>query len=138
MSAALGETRAKEFFRAGTGEYRQLTQLAQRNNLPADAAARVFDVRDQAASESKRIFENSSLGVDEKRAALKALAQTTSNQVLVALGSNAGQQYLRSVPWLPAIANGAMVSFTPDGSWSSRSVSRPAPPKAPSASRRWT
>ena len=129
-SAALGETRAKEFFRAGITEYQQLTRLAQRDNLPPDTAARVFDVRDQAAGESKRIFENRSLSMEEKRAALQALAQTTSNQLLVTLGSNAGQQYLKSAPWLPAIANGAMITFSPEGGWGARSVSPPPAAKA--------
>ena len=129
-SAALGESRAKEFFRAGITEYRQLTRLAERDNLPPDTATRVFDVRDQAASESKRIYENRALSVEEKRAALQALAQTTSNQLLVTLGSNAGQQYLKSATWLPAIANGAMVTFAPEGGWGSRSVSPPPAAKA--------
>jgi hypothetical protein len=124
-SAALGESRAREFFRAGITEYQQLTRLAQRDNLPPDTAALVFDVRDQVASESKRIYENRALNTEEKRAALQALAQTTSNQLLVTLGSNAGQQYLKSATWLPVIANGAMITFSPDGAWGSRSVSPP-------------
>lgn len=126
-SAALGESRAKEFFRAGITEYQQLTRLAQRDNLPPGTAARVFDVRDQAANESKRIYENRALSTEEKRAALQALAQTTSNQLLVTLGSNAGQQYLRSATWLPAIANGAMITFAPEGGWGARLVSPPSP-----------
>lgn len=126
-SAALGESRAKEFFRAGITEYQQLTRLAQRDNLPSGTAAHVFDMRDQAASESKRIYENRALSTEEKRAALQALAQTTSNQLLVALGGNAGQQYLRSASWLQVIANGAMITFSPEGGWVTRSVSlRPA------------
>ncbi|MBI5769435.1 MAG: hypothetical protein HZA93_16695 [Verrucomicrobia bacterium] len=113
---ALGEPRFEEFVRASSYEFQQLTRLAQRESLPADAAVRAFNARDFAAKESMRIFEDRALSNDQKRTALQTLAQTTTTTLVSALGANAGTAYAKSASWLSTIANGGAVSFSLDGS----------------------
>ncbi len=130
--AALGDARYAEFARASSSEFQQLTRLAQRENLPAAAAVRAYDARDAAARESMRIIEDRTLNTDQKRAALQFLAQTTTTQIVGALGANAGNAYAKSASWLTRIANGSAVSFGPDG-LSMRTHSLPPPGFVPPA-----
>jgi len=133
IKAALGETRSAEFARASSPEFQQLARLAQSKSLPADAAVRAYDARDTAAKESMRIYDDRGLNFDQKRAALQTLAQTTTTQIIGALGAETGAAYAKSASWLNTIANGGAVSFSPDGSSTSyRSLPPPGftPPPA--------
>jgi aryl carrier-like protein len=129
LAAALGPQRAADFARAGDYEYQQLYRLVQRENLPVDAAARTYDLRATAATESRRIAEDRTLRADEKLSALQNLAQSTSAQIVSTLGPNIGSSYVKSADWLRFIAGGGSVSF--NGS-SSTFYSPPAPKAAAS------
>jgi hypothetical protein len=125
IRTALGDARANEYFRAATGEYQQLVQIAQRENLPVSAATRAYDLRASTAQESARIGNDTSLTNDAKRGALQTLAQNTRMQLTSALGANAGQAYAQSAQWLRAIENGTIVTL--DGNSMSF---RPLPPSS--------
>jgi hypothetical protein len=130
VRAALGEARAQDFARAGNVEYQRLARLVQVENLPAETAVRAFDLRDRAARESMRIYNDRTITPEQKRVALQDLAQSTSHQLLTTLGNQAGQLYVKSATWLPMIASGEAITFSPEGGWSSRAVS-PAPATPP-------
>jgi hypothetical protein len=110
--ATLGEQRAAEFARASSGEFQQLYRLAQRENLPVEAAVRAYDVRDNAAKQSMAIFEDTARSNDEKRLALQVLAENTKAQLIGALGANSGAAYAQNAQWLTRIQNGGAVSFS--------------------------
>jgi hypothetical protein len=111
LKSALGETRAAEFARAQNYEFQSLAQLAQRENLPLDAAVRAYDLRTSTSEESGRIFKNKDLTTEQKYAAMQTLAQNTKAQLVAALGSTAGSAYASSATWLKAIEKGTSVRF---------------------------
>ncbi|HTZ20243.1 MAG TPA: hypothetical protein VMC06_05110 [Opitutaceae bacterium] len=111
LKAALGEARANEFLRAQNYEFQSLAQLAQRENLPIDAAVRAYDLRTSTSEESGRIFNDQSLTIDQKRAAMQTLAQNTRAQLIGTLGPTAGAAYASSALWLKAIEAGTYVRF---------------------------
>lgn len=123
LKAALGETRYAEFMRANNSEYQQLYRIAQREGITTDAANRAYAVRDHVAAESKRIFDDPSLGPEAKRTALKNLGQSTRAQLVSTLGQNAGTSYAQNLRWLTHLDSGGGISITPEGTTSMR----PAP-----------
>lgn len=130
VRAALGEERTADFNRARSFEFQQLVRITQQENLPREAAVRAFELRNNAARESRRIDQDRALALEQKREALRALAQTTSNQLLATLGNNAGQLYFKTATWLPVIAGGGVVTFQTEGGWGWHSVT-PSPNPAP-------
>lgn len=112
LKAALGDARYADYSRATSSEFQQLNRLAQRDHLPAETAAQAFSVRDRVAEESGRIFDDSTLTVDQKRAALQSLAQNTRAQLLATLGPTSGPAYVKLAdPWLSNIEHGSAVTF---------------------------
>ncbi len=127
LKAALGDTRANEFLRASNYEFQQLVQIAQRENLPASAAVRAYELRTTTSEESARIGSNHNLSNEDKRAALKTLAQNTALQLVATLGATGGQAYAQSASWLKAIEIGSVVTF--EGTTTMfRSISSPTGP----------
>jgi hypothetical protein len=123
LKATLGEARYAEYARASDREYQAISRIAQQANLPATAAVQAYDLRAQASKESNRIFSDTALSTDQKRAALQTLAQTTRTQLGVTLGADAGGTYLKVAEgWLSRIERGSAVTFTEGGGTSSRSL----------------
>ncbi|MEO5960494.1 MAG: hypothetical protein ABIR80_15385, partial [Opitutaceae bacterium] len=153
MAAALSPERFAEFNRGMDRDYQQLTALGQRENLSAATLTQAYNVRDVVAVESNRIYDDSSLSAEQKRAQLATLAQQTRNQLLATLGPTVGQAYVRQLEnsWLRTVENGAAVSFNgpPTGTSTNSStgvtmfmgasgpvykrVPAPRPPGAPAA-----
>lgn len=128
IAAALGPARALEFQRASNYEYQQLATLAQRQNLPPNAAAEAFDLRQQTSLASDRIARDQTLSNAQKHAALKTLAERTRSQLASTLGP-AGSSYIQSATWLNAIERGTSVTF--DGTTTMfRSLPPPSTPPA--------
>ena len=127
LKSALGEARTAEFLRAQNREFQSLAQLAQRENLPPDAAVRAYDLRTSTSEESGRIFNDQTLTTDQKRAAMQTLAQNTRAQLIGVLGPNAGAAYASSATWLQAIEKGVYVRFE-----STMTSFRPLPTSNPS------
>jgi hypothetical protein len=112
LRTALGDTRYTDYLRETSYEYQQLNRLAQRENIPADTAARAYNMRDSVSSESMRIYGDAALTPDQKRTALVALAQSTRAQLLALLGT-AGPQYVAMVDnqYLSMVERGNAVTF---------------------------
>ena len=123
LTATLGEARYVEYARASDREYQTITRLAQQANLPATVAVQTYDLRAQASKESNRIFSDTALSTDQKRAALQTLAQSTRTQLSATLGAEVGGTYLKvAESWLSRIERGSAVTFTEGGGTSSRSL----------------
>jgi hypothetical protein len=115
LKAALGDQRYADYVRSGDRDYQQLTQLEQRQNLPAGTAAQAYDLRNALSQESNRIMDDASLDNDQKRAALQSLAQNTRAQLVTTLGPTASDAYLKTAPWLTTVEHGAAVTFMGGG-----------------------
>jgi hypothetical protein len=117
LQAGLGPARYADYLRETSSEYQQLSRLAQRENLPADAATRAFNLRDTVSTESNRIVDDPTLDTDQKLAALQSLAQNTRAQLLTLLGPVAGNAYLKlnETRWLGEVERGNAVTFNTGG-----------------------
>jgi hypothetical protein len=115
LRATLGDQRYAEFARAQSSDYQRLTALVARTDLPPQAAIDAYNLRDRLSQESNRIFDDPTLDVSQKRAALQALAQTTRAQLASTLGPTAGESYLKTASWLAEVERGGAVTFHPGG-----------------------
>ena len=113
LKAALGDARYTDYTRSTNRDFTQLSRLVQSDNLPPAAAVQAFDLRDTVAQASNRIFNDASLGYDDKKAALQTLAQNTRTQLLATLGPTSGPAYVKIADnWLTNVERGSAVSFT--------------------------
>jgi hypothetical protein len=128
MKTLLGDQRYAEFVRASDREYQQLNKLAERENLPTQAAVQAYDLRSQLSQESNRILNDASLAYDQKLAAFRLLAQNTRSQLIATLGSTAGEAYVKNANWLTQVERGASVTFSPTGGTSIRGLPNPNAP----------
>lgn len=129
VKSTLGEQRYADFVRATDSQYQQLTRMAQRSNVSLDAVNHAYDLREAAAVESNRIYEDTTLTIDQKREALKTLAATTRTQLVSALGSTVGSAYVSSAGWLNAIERGSAVTFNPHNQTNYKNLPRNPPPR---------
>ena len=129
LKAALGDARYADYTRANDRDYQQLYRLMQRDGLPADNVKQAYALKDKVATESSRIYDDSALSAEDKRTALKTLAQNTRLELNNLLGQSAGDTFGKSATWLRYVDNGAAFSIGPDGSPSVRMVRPPMPPK---------
>jgi len=86
---------------------------------------RVFGLRDGVAQDSNRIYGDPALTLDQKRAALQALALQTRTQILAALGPTAGPAYVQTARWLTLVERGSAVTFGPEYRMSSKKLGDP-------------
>lgn len=115
LRAALGDARYADYQRETNRDFQQLSRLAQQQNISAAAAVQAFNLRDNVAAESNRIFDDAALTSEQKQAALQTLAQETRAQTLALLGPVAGQAYVKiQDSWLSNVERGGAVSFNPN------------------------
>lgn len=113
LKASLGPDRYAEYDRTQNRDYQQLTRLAERENIPPSTALQAFNLRDVVATESTRIFDDSSLTSDQKITALATLAQNTRAQLLATLGPTVGPAYIKVADsWLSNVERGSAVTFS--------------------------
>jgi hypothetical protein len=128
LKSLLGDQRYADYVRASSSEYQRLDRIAQAESIPTENVVQAFNVRDAVSTESTRIYNDSSLSADDKRAALQLLAANAKAQIVAALGPKAGDSYVQASGWISAVERGAAVSFGADGmSTSYRLLPRPKP-----------
>ncbi len=116
LKTALGDERYAEYSRDMNRDFQQLTRLTQRDNLPPETAVQAYNIRDQVAQASNRIYDDPALSADQKRAALQTLAQDTRAQLLSRLGPTSGPAYVKIADnWLNNVERGSAVTFTTSG-----------------------
>jgi RNA polymerase sigma factor (sigma-70 family) len=116
LKTTLGEARFAEYARYSNPEFQRLYRSAQGQGIGVDAMVNAFNVRDAVAQESNRIFADTSLDVEQKRTAMRDLAQNARARIVGAVGEKAGNAFAQSAFWLSSVENGRAVSFGPDGS----------------------
>ena len=125
----LGTERFAEYDRSRNYEYRELSKLVRRVNLPTTQAAEVFAMRDYVSVESNRIYEDRTLSIDQKRAALQSLATGVRGQIQQRLGNEAGTAYLQLADrWLAHVEQGSAVTFKSHNMTSFRRLPTARPP----------
>lgn len=115
LKTALGDSRYADFVRANDRDYQQLYRLSKLDNLPLETANQAYAMRATVAADSTQIANDPNRSTDDKRAALRTLAQNTRVQLNTVLGQDAGTAYASSALWLRYLDNGAAVSFNANG-----------------------
>lgn len=112
LRQALGDARYVQLGRETDVEYRQLQQLGQRAQLSVATVQQAYELRTKVESDSNRILNDTVMTPDEKRAALKTLAQNTRLQITGLLGPLAAESYLKTAEtWLSRVEQGSAVTF---------------------------
>lgn len=116
LRAVLGEQRYADYLRAGSFEFQSLNRIVQRLNLPPDAAGKLFDLRENVAAESRRIFDEEAMALDQKHAALQTLAKSARTQITSMLGEEAGRTYIEIADrWISAVEGGGAITLRQNG-----------------------
>ena len=96
-----GESRLAQIERAMDDDFQALFRLGRENNLPREAAANAFELRQLAAQEVARLREDRLLSAVERQQALAIMQAQTQAAILDVLGAEACAQYLnRGGSWL--------------------------------------
>jgi len=130
IKGVIGEQRYVESIRRQENDYQQLEAATRRLDLPADTPARLFSLRDSAASSVRQIADNPSLSYDQKKAALTALASQTRDQVRASLGAEGAEAYFKNngMDWLKELEKGNTIAFRKDSpGWDTKAL--PKDPK---------
>jgi len=97
----LGAARFAQLERAADGDFKSLFELGRENNLPREAAVKVFDLRQLTAQEVEQLRQDKSLSDAARKQRLDQMQAEVQQAVLQVLGANASGQYLgRNGAWL--------------------------------------
>ena len=97
----LGEARFAQLGRAADSDFKTLFDLGRDNNLPRDAAVKVFDLRQLIAQEVEQLRKDKSLADADRQQQLAQLQADAQQAVLQVLGASTSGQYLgRGGAWL--------------------------------------
>lgn len=123
IKTALGEQRYAEYLRASDREFQQLNRVAQQASLTESAAVQAFNVRDSVSKEATRVFSDPALNQEQKRAALKSLAESARTQINAALGPEVGASYIKIADrWLSGLERGAVITYNETGGSRTRTL----------------
>ena len=122
VKKTLGDARYNEWARAQDGDYKALTQITERFDLPKDTADKIFDMKQEAERQKQRIDANPNLTEDQRNKALSAIARETEKSVAGAMGGKVFRAYQKSSgQWL----QGLNISSVPP------EPPQPIPPQVP-------
>lgn len=127
--AIVGEQRYAQSLRLQDNDYQQLEAAARRLELAPDTPARVYALRDTAASAVQQITDNASLTTDQKKEALAAVAARTRDQVRASLGNEGADAYFKNngMPWLKELEKGNTIAFRKDAAgWETKALPKEA------------
>ncbi|MGV3757481.1 MAG: hypothetical protein ACO1QS_19040 [Verrucomicrobiota bacterium] len=89
IKSTLGEARYADYEREKDYQYKGVSKFVQRQNLPKEAAVKVWDAKKAAEAEASKVRNNSSLNQEQKNAALQGIQQATENNLQATLGADA-------------------------------------------------
>ncbi len=116
IKTVIGEQRYADSLRLQDNDWRQLEAATNRLDLPADTPSRLYALRGTTASTVQQIADNPSLGADQKKAALAALANSTRDQIRASLGNEGAEAYFKNngMGWLKELEKGNTITFRKD------------------------
>ncbi|MCD6051868.1 MAG: hypothetical protein K0Q55_3277 [Verrucomicrobia bacterium] len=102
----LGEARYADYEREKDYQYKGVSKFVQRQNLPKEAAVKVWDTKKTAEAEAGKVRNNASLSQEQKNAALQGIHEATQQNLQQTLGADAYQKFQESnnASWLKNIA----------------------------------
>ncbi|MDB6121974.1 MAG: hypothetical protein JWQ71_967 [Pedosphaera sp.] len=100
LKSELGEKRYKDYQRSQDWDYQQLDQLTSRAGLAEGTAAKVYDMKDTALDQAKKIRSDNSLTSEERKKALQDVKTTTEEEMKKTLGDSYSKYTSRSGWWI--------------------------------------
>jgi hypothetical protein len=108
LRAILGEQRYQEYQLAQDPRYRDIYDFAQNNNLAADTARKIYEVRMAAEAERQRIQNDNSIPPDQRQAQLALIANQAKQALGTLLGPDTLNAYVQSDGrWLTRLESGS-------------------------------
>lgn len=106
LKNTLGPERYADYEREKDWQYKTVSKFVQRQNLPKEAAVKVWDAKKAAETEAGKIRNNSNLNQDQKNAALSAIQEATQQNLQQTMGAEAFQKYSadNNAYWLKNLA----------------------------------
>jgi hypothetical protein len=132
IKSVIGEERYAESIRIQDNDWRQLEAATRRLNLPPDTPARLYALRDTAATSVQQIAENPALNTEQKKAALASLATRTRDDIRASLGNEGADAYFKNngMGWLKELERGNTITFNKDSSgWNTKALPKDPKPK---------
>lgn len=88
IKSTLGAERYADYEREKDYQYKGVSKFVQRQNLPKEAAVKVWDAKKASEAEASKVRSNSSLSQEQKNAALQGIQQATENNLQSTLGAS--------------------------------------------------
>jgi len=104
LANALGPDKARQLKRSQDYAYNELNRLAQRNDLPADTAGKVYDFKEAAEAAAKQLKADTSLTSEQRQQALAEIRNAAQQSVQETLGTHYNTYQRRNGWWLNNIA----------------------------------
>jgi hypothetical protein len=106
LKATLGETRYAEYERAQDWAYQGIYKTAERNNLPKDAAVKVYDMKKAAEQQANKVRLDKNLSTEQQQAALQGIRAETEKSIQQVFGTSAWDSYKKqqSAYWLKSLS----------------------------------
>jgi hypothetical protein len=96
IQGIVGDERFSEYKRAQDHSYKELVRTLSRNDLPAEIANTVYDMKKGAEDAARRLQQDETLTPEQRKEALKAIRTETEAAVAEKMGDKAFKNYKRS------------------------------------------
>lgn len=93
LKTLLGDARYTDYTRTQDYQYQNLYRITQKNDLPKEAANKVYDMKTTADAEARKVRADSSLSADQRKAALQGIRTETENSMHTVLGDKAWSSF---------------------------------------------
>ncbi|MCX8091454.1 MAG: hypothetical protein N3I86_11105 [Verrucomicrobiae bacterium] len=108
LRAILGDQRYQEYVLSQDPRYRDIFDFAQNNNLAADTAKKIYEVRMAAEAERQRIQNDASIPAEQRQAQLALVANQAKQALGTLLGPDTLNAYVQSEGrWLSRLESGS-------------------------------
>ena len=94
LATALGPNLVKEYERSQDYSYQQLVRLAQRTDLPADTAGKVYDYKQVAEDSVKQLSEDKNLTNEQRQELFQKIRNETEQTLKATLGEKNYKRYV--------------------------------------------
>jgi hypothetical protein len=131
IAAILGPEQAQVAQRSNDFEYRTLTALTSRLNLPAGTPAQIYAARDTYAAQSQQINANTALSREERSRQIRALGEQALADLQKTMGTEGAQTYAQRSGWLGILRKGTAFTTTPSTGGSGAAINFVSPGVAP-------
>jgi hypothetical protein len=109
IRAAIAPENQAAFNRALDSDYRTLSSVTRRLNLPETTADTVLAMRDDYTAQSQQIAQDATLTPEDRRARLQALATQAGAALQTTLGAEGAAAYGQRASWLNRLKSGSAI-----------------------------